>query len=141
LLEHIRGFDARFIGSNVCEETDVCLRIKQSGSKLIFQPSAVVDHMAAPREGMTRGRVEKDPKRAFWGAHNRAYLFFKNFGVNYWSVKHILGGRQLLFIKALIAEPSWVRVKSTVLYAIGAWWGLADSVVQSVRLARGDIST
>lgn len=135
-LERIGEFDSRYIGNNLCVETDVCLRIKQAGWKLIYQPSAVVNHLAAPREEMTRGLGRIEPRAVLWDAHNRAYLLFKNFGYNYWTAKNILGGRQLLFLKLLLREPSWRRARAAVLYGVGAWWGLADSIVRRVHLIR-----
>ena len=135
-LERIGGFDRRYIGGNTCEELDVCLRIKRAGWKLVFQPLAVVKHLAAPREGMTRGLDMIEPRPVLWDAHNRAYLLFKNFGYNCWTAKNILGGRQLLFLKLLLREPSWRRARTAVLYGAGAWWGLADSIVRRVHLIR-----
>jgi GT2 family glycosyltransferase len=135
-LARIGGFDRGYIGSNTCEELDVCLRIKRAGCKLVFQPLAVVKHLAAPREGMTRGLDMIEPRPVLWDAHNRAYLLFKNFGYNYWTAKNILGGRQLLFLKLLLREPSWRRARAAVLYGVGAWWGLADSIVRRVHLIR-----
>jgi GT2 family glycosyltransferase len=132
-LERIGGFDSRYIGSNVGEETDVCLRIRQSGWKLVYQPLAVVEHLAAPREGMSRDLFMLEPRSVLWSAHNRAYLFFKNFGYDYRTTKHILGGMQLLFVKLLLQEPSWARARAAGLYAVGAWWGLADSVASRLR--------
>ena len=129
-LEEIGGFDPRYLGSNVCEETDVCVRVKQAGWKLIYEPSAVVDHQAAPREDIVRGTGHMiDPRSVLWSAHNRAYLFFKTFGCNYWTAKHILGGMQLLYVSLLTGDPSWARLRAAVLYAVGAWWGLADSLI------------
>lgn len=135
-LEKIGGFDPRYIGSNVAEETDVCLGIKGAGWKLVFQPAAVVDHLAAPREGMDRDRHLLDPWPVLWSAHNRAYLFSKNLGFTCWTVKHILGGRPRFFVKLLLREPGWARARAVLLDVIGSWWGLADSVVQRFHPAR-----
>lgn len=134
-LERIGGFDVRYIGSNVCEETDVCLSVKRAGRKMVYQPAAVVDHLAAPREGMSRNHFLVEPRPVLWSAHNRAYLLFKNFGYNYWTIKHVLGGMQLLFFSLFLREPSWARAQAAAMYALGAWWGLADSL--ALRLRRG----
>jgi len=133
-LERIGGFDGRYIGSNVCEETDVCLSVKRAGWKMVYQPFAVVDHLAAPREGMSRDHFMVEPRPVLWSAHNRAYLFFKSFGYNYRTTRHVLGGMQLLFFNLFLREPGWARAWAAVMYALGAWWGLADSLVYRLRL-------
>lgn len=132
-LEQINGFDVRYIGSNVCEETDVCLSIKRAGWKSIYQPAAVVKHLAAPREGMDRDRFMIEPRPVLWSAHNRAYLLFKNFGYGYRTVNHVLGGMQLLFCTLFLREPGWARARAAILYGVGAWWGMADSLLVRIR--------
>ena len=42
-------FDTNFIGSANLEETDFFLRVRKTGGKLLFLPSAVVEHRAAKR--------------------------------------------------------------------------------------------
>jgi GT2 family glycosyltransferase len=134
-LIHIGGFDRRYIGSNVGEETDVCLRVKKAGWKMVFQPTAVVHHLAAPREGFDREATDVEPLPLLWLAHNRSYLLFKNFGLDYRTIKHVLFGIQWAFFRSLLQKPGWVNARSAILYALGAWWGLADSLVR--RLRRG----
>lgn len=133
-LECIGGFDLRYIGSNVGEETDVCLGIKRAGWELMYQASAVVDHMAAPREGMSRDPRMIEPRPVLWNAHNRAYLFFKHFGYNYWTTKHILGGMPLVFVGLLLQAPSKARATAALLHLVGTWWGLGDSLLTRWRL-------
>lgn len=135
-LEGSGGFDLRYIGSNVGEDADLCLRIKKMGWKLVFQPVAIVDHLAAPREGMNRDRHLIEPWPVLWSAHNYAYLVFKNFGFTYWTARRILGGRPRFFVKLLLREPSCARARAVLLEMIGGWWGLADSVVQRFRSVR-----
>lgn len=138
-LVHVGGFDPKCLGSNVGEEADLCLRIKCAGWTILYQPQSVVDHLAAPREDMHRatGTNESfllEPWPILWSAHNRSYLLFKNFGYNHKTARHVLGGMQILFIRLLLAEPSWARLRAAILYGLGSWWGLIDSI--SVRLRR-----
>lgn len=69
-LEAIGGFDARYIWTNVLEETDVCIRVKRAGRRLVF--------------------------------------------------------------KFFLREPGFVRARAVALYALGAWWGLGDSLWASL---------
>jgi GT2 family glycosyltransferase len=36
-------------GAALCEETDICVRARRIGYRLVFNPAAVVDHIGAPR--------------------------------------------------------------------------------------------
>ena len=54
LLMSIGGFDPGYTGDNIREETDACLGIKSLGYKVVFCPTAVVTHLRAPRETVTR---------------------------------------------------------------------------------------
>lgn len=141
-LRQIGGFDPRCIGSNVGEEPELCLRVKHAGWSIVFQPRAVVDHLAAPREDLTRGVDGMEPDQieawpVIWRAHNRSYLLFKNFGLNCGTARHMLVGRPLLYAKFLIEEPTWPRARAALLYVVGAWWGLADSVMVRLQSATG----
>lgn len=75
-LKKINGFDENFTENAMREETDLCLRAKKAGYKIIFEPNAVVEHLREPTGGArkTEGRI------------NWYYNFFSN--ETYFFLKH-----------------------------------------------------
>ncbi|PIQ89480.1 MAG: hypothetical protein COV72_02945 [Candidatus Omnitrophica bacterium CG11_big_fil_rev_8_21_14_0_20_42_13] len=71
------GFDINYTGSNVLEETDLCIKIKKLGYKILFNPKMAVIHTTAPREIVMRKTY--DFKRNFYIARNSTYFMIKNF--------------------------------------------------------------
>jgi len=70
------GFDERFTAA-IREESDLALRIKKIGYRVVFDPTAVVTHM---RESSGGGR--KTEGRMAWYYHflsNETYFFLKHF--------------------------------------------------------------
>ncbi len=67
VLERIGGFDERYIGSAYREDGDTFMRVKRAGLRVVFDPSASLDHLAAPGGG-----CRKDAEVA------RFYSFFRN---------------------------------------------------------------
>jgi GT2 family glycosyltransferase len=97
LLMEIGGFDPGYTGDNVREETDACLAVQRFGRKVVFCPSAVVTHLRAPREGVTREM--SDPSQVYFCSRNHAYFILKFFP---------LDRRKLWF--HFVADP-WSHVK------------------------------
>ncbi|MCL5104341.1 MAG: glycosyltransferase family 2 protein [Armatimonadetes bacterium] len=105
LLEKVGGFDPGYIGDNLREESDACLSIKSLGKKVMFCPSAVVTHLRAPREGITRELG--DPGKIYCYSRNHTYfivkhfprdarMLWKNFAVEVWDqVRFLRPNRQL----------------------------------------------
>ena len=70
------GFDERFGGSAHLEETDLCLRIRKAGYKIVFDPKAELIHLKDTKGGC---RAE-NYKQWFYGyGHNNMLFFLKNF--------------------------------------------------------------
>ena len=70
-----KGFDERFTGA-IREESDLALRIKQLGYRVVFEPKATVTHLQEPTGGgrKTEGRLN-------WYYHflsNETYFFLKH---------------------------------------------------------------
>jgi GT2 family glycosyltransferase len=79
VLERLRGFDERFFYH--FEETDLCCRIWESGSKVMFYPGAEITHLG----GQSVGRF---PIRfALETCRSRYRYFYKHFGRK--SVIHV----------------------------------------------------
>jgi GT2 family glycosyltransferase len=74
LLMRIGGFDENFKSNCFREETDICIRLKKAGYKLVYSPKALVWHKWGKNK---RGFM--DYKWFYWTAYNHAYFYFKNF--------------------------------------------------------------
>ena len=74
VLNEVDGFD-EYIGSER-EETDLAIRIKKAGYKILYNPKAEVNHLGAAREGVKRfGLVYQ-----YRMNRNHTYMLVKNFG-------------------------------------------------------------
>jgi GT2 family glycosyltransferase len=71
VLARLGALNEEYAGGPECEETDIALRVKRLGYKLVFNPAAVVDHIAAPR------------------------VIGRRFGYRYWFFSH---RNQLIFL-------------------------------------------
>jgi glycosyltransferase involved in cell wall biosynthesis len=72
-----RGFDTNFVGSANLEETDFFLRLSKQGGRLVFVPTAVVEHRAAPRSDDIERAVTNYIYR-YSMVRNRLYLLRKH---------------------------------------------------------------
>ncbi|MDO8141981.1 MAG: glycosyltransferase family 2 protein [Candidatus Brocadiales bacterium] len=70
------GFDERFGGSAHLEETDLCLRIRKDGYKIVFDPKAELIHLKDTKGGC---RAENYKQWFYWYGHNNMLFFLKNF--------------------------------------------------------------
>ena len=71
LLVQLGGFDERFGGSAHMEETDLCIRLRKLGYKIVFDPIAELFHLKEAAGGC---RVENYRKLFYWYGHN--YMLF-----------------------------------------------------------------
>ena len=82
ILNELSGFDQKYGGNNSFEDVDMATRVRKVGYDLLLVPSAVVDHVFAPRVTGTVSRDYENPQVRFHHVHNRAYYVTKNFGLN-----------------------------------------------------------
>ena len=80
ILAAVGGFDERFIGNAMREETDLSLRVFRAGHKIIFEPKAVLVHLALKRGG-SRKKDRLDWYFDFF--HNEMFFFLKHFPRRY----------------------------------------------------------
>ena len=78
VIEQLGGFREDYTGiSGVREDTDMCLRVRRLGYRLLFNPRAVVDHVGAPQ---ATGR-RFDARYRFYASCNHALMLLRNFGL------------------------------------------------------------
>lgn len=92
VFKRIKGFDEQFTGNAMREESDLSLRVKKLGFKIIFEPKAVVTHL----------REESGGNRKTEGRINWYYHFFSN--EVYFLLKH---RSKLLFPFILLSRWNW----------------------------------
>jgi len=120
LVMKVGGFDNFFRSCNFREETDLCLRIRQLGYRLIFDPNASLVHMAL-------GRRRQGSRWIFFYVRNTLYLYLK------YQIKADLS--VLRFFRFLIRPPenyaslSGVRVRITPLTPLVATCGTLAGIL------------
>ncbi len=78
-LDLTGGFDSNYTLSNLREETDLCLRVKRTGWRIMFVPAMAVVHFSS------RSRSPfawSQPYILFSHGRNSMYFAIKNFGCN-----------------------------------------------------------
>jgi GT2 family glycosyltransferase len=76
LFSHLGEFDPAYTGSNAFEAGDYCLRVRNAGYKILFNPGAKVLHLSAKREDVPRELT--DPRSQFFQARNWTLWVGKN---------------------------------------------------------------
>jgi GT2 family glycosyltransferase len=128
LLMKAGGFDENFKGTCYRDDTDVCLRLKRQGYKIIFSPKALVWHKY-------RGKVA-DPKWFYWTAYNHSYFYLKNFQPM--SLKKALAFSHSTFCPPRdYVKKSGIRIKPHPVSIAGAFLGFAEAV-RVYRSTRGN---
>jgi GT2 family glycosyltransferase len=132
ILNDLGGFDPKYGGSNSYEDVDMSTRVRKAGYQLMLIPSAVVDHIFAPRVAGVVTRDYENPNVRYHFIHNRAYYVTKNFGLNKAYVRYViktLYGTTIYAVKGL-RIVSWKLLGATILgFISGAW----DSYINKIR--------
>jgi len=76
VLAELGGLRDEYPGPEVREETDLCLRVRRLGYRLVYNPKAVVLHVGATKP---QGR-RFDFKYEYYSRRNHTYLLLRNFG-------------------------------------------------------------
>lgn len=76
-IDNAGGFDERFRGNAMREETDFSLRVIKAGWRIVFDPRGEVVHLALPFGGSRQKRDRLDWYRDFF--YNEALFFGKHF--------------------------------------------------------------
>lgn len=127
VLRSIDGFRHDYPGTALREETDVCLRIRDLGWRIVFNPEAIVDHVAAPYvEG-----ARFDLRYEYFGHRNHLVLLVRYFGLMDARVRRYL----MTTVRTLVYK--WAR--STVgggARLVMALAGICKGLQEGVRLRR-----
>jgi GT2 family glycosyltransferase len=83
-LEQVGGFDPGYTLTNLREETDLCVRVKRAGWRIVFQPAMAVVHFS-PRS-LQPYFLEK-PGVQFSNGRNGSYFAIKHFGLTPQTMK------------------------------------------------------
>ncbi|QBD81752.1 glycosyltransferase family 2 protein [Ktedonosporobacter rubrisoli] len=78
VLEQVGGFDPTYTLTNLREETDLCVRVKRAGWRIIFHPAMAVLHFSA--RSLQPYFLEK-PLVQFSNGRNGTYFAIKHFGL------------------------------------------------------------
>jgi GT2 family glycosyltransferase len=76
-LASVGGIRGNYPGPCLCEESDISLRLRATGGRLVYTPRAVVRHMAAPYG--TGGR-RFDHRYLYYARRNHVVMLVRNFG-------------------------------------------------------------
>ncbi len=86
VLDELGGIRDGYAGTCIREETDLCLRVAHAGYRLLYDPDAVVEHVAAP---YAKGK-RFDLRYAYWAQKNHLILLIRNFGLTRPIVRNYL---------------------------------------------------
>ncbi|GAC1652313.1 MAG: hypothetical protein NVS4B12_23660 [Ktedonobacteraceae bacterium] len=77
-LEQVGGFDTNYTLTNLREETDLCVRVKKAGWRIVFMPAIAVVHFSA--RSLQPYFLER-PSIQFSNGRNCTYFAVKQFGL------------------------------------------------------------
>ncbi|MEM2971630.1 MAG: glycosyltransferase family 2 protein [Candidatus Bathyarchaeia archaeon] len=75
LLLKLKGFDENYAGTGYRDDTDMCIRIRKLGYKILYNPKALIWHKF---KGKQVGGVW-----SYWYIRNNVYFYLKNFYAQY----------------------------------------------------------
>lgn len=77
-LEQVGGFDVNYTLTNLREETDLCIRVKKAGWRILYDPSIAVVHVSA----RARPFFGDFPRIQYSNGRNSTYFAIKHYGCN-----------------------------------------------------------
>lgn len=127
VLRAIGGYDQNYIGWAWGEDSDVAVRIWKSGSRVVFDPLACLEHLAAPSGGC-RMKI-----------NNRRLPEWKiSFPGNYFAFRHLFPSRWFWHDVLWANVRRFVLRRDNVLHPIRLPWALASygfSLILAARLS------
>lgn len=119
VLARLGGFRDDYPGTAMREDTDIFLRVRRLGERVLFVPQAVVDHLPAPH---VKGR-RFDTRYKLYARRNHMVLLARHDGIRSpllrrWIVRELRG------VAAAPSLPARIRRLGVTVLGI-AWGGLA----------------
>lgn len=125
------------------EETELCLRVKRLGYRVIYAPDAVVRDGLVPREGgFTRDVGRSSPRLAYSVSRNAAYMILKNYRaspsvlIGAGVLAPVVNVKRLFFPKAPGMPRRFALSISRLLAAAGIAAGHVAGLYSLLRLHR-----
>ncbi len=125
VLDQLGGIHDGYAGTCIREETDLCLRVRGAGYRLLYTPDAVVEHVAGP---YAKGQ-RFDLRYSYWTQKNHLILLIRNFGVTDALVRRFLVSSW----RTALADGG-VRLERARLRARGRQWGGASKATGAAGL-------
>lgn len=75
-LQQVGWFHDGYRGWCLRDDTDICLTLRSHGGRLVFQPRAVVRHLAAPQQSFSRNTYS--PRWAYVGGRWHSYFMLRH---------------------------------------------------------------
>jgi len=122
VLESIGGFDEKFVGNALREETDAALRIKKLGWKIAFSPKAELIHLRAEAGGCRKGENRLGWYRDFF--HNETYFCLKHIFWVWWPLFWLT--RWQWFLRCMFGFGREVSWRSLTTPFVGIAAGIRD---------------
>jgi GT2 family glycosyltransferase len=117
VLQKVGGFDENYIGTSYRDDTDICLRVRKLGYKLIYHPEALVWHKFKGKQ--------VGSEWLYWYVRNQTYFYFKNIFIqSRTSFSRFL--RYIFLPPRDYVLKSGVRIKIEPLSVLNALKGLRD---------------
>jgi GT2 family glycosyltransferase len=137
-LAALGGFREDYPGiSGVREDSDMCVRVRQLGQRVLFNPAAIVDHIGAPQAVGRRF----DARYEFYIQRNHITLLVRNFGPFSSRLWRYLGYNAVLSTWEFIRRCGGAVVRLAAIYVgtfIGIAAGLRRLVTTGSRPQRND---
>lgn len=124
MLARLGGFRDDYPGTAMREDTDVFLRIRRLGGKVVFAPDAVVDHLPAPH---VKGR-RFDTRYKLYARRNHMVLIARDSGIRSAPLRRWVRRE---FRSVGDAPTFFRRVRRFGVTAVGVAWGTAAMVVHA----------
>jgi GT2 family glycosyltransferase len=86
VVDELGGIHDGYRGTCIREETDLCLRVTRAGYRLVYEPAAVVEHVAGPYAKGNRF----DLRYTYWAQKNHLILLMRIYGVTHPLVRRYL---------------------------------------------------
>jgi GT2 family glycosyltransferase len=138
ILNDLGGFDQKYGGNNSYEDIDMGTRVRKAGYDLVLVPSAVVEHVFAPRAAGVVSRNYENPQVRYHHIHNRAYFVTKNIGVNKEYIGYVINtvfGMTVSTVKKP-NRAAWRLLGATIRGFISGTWDSMFTRMRAITLAR-----